>query len=72
MSSSEGGNKITAGQSDIVYKTDHVVATNAVSGPNIGRTLIHKQLETQGCVLNIVATDALVLMHQTMSIHSAD
>ena len=41
-------------------------------GPDIDRTLTHKQLETQGCVLNIVATYALVLMHQTMSIHSAD
>ena len=25
-----------------------------------------------GCVLNIVATDALVLKHQVISIHSAD
>ena len=31
-----------------------------------------KQLETYGCVFSIVATDALVLEHQGISIHSAD
>ena len=34
--------------------------------------LTHEQLETHGCVFTIVATDALVLMHQASSIHSAD
>ena len=33
--------------------------------------LAHKQLEN-GCVLNTAATDALVLKHQAISIHSAD
>ena len=33
-------------------------------------TLTHKQLETQGCVLNTVATDALV--RETISIQRAD
>ena len=34
--------------------------------------LIHKQLEMHGCVLSTVATDALVLKHQAISIHIAD
>ena len=34
--------------------------------------LTHKQLETHGCVLSIVATDAMVLKHQAISIHSAE
>ena len=29
-------------------------------------------METQRCVINTVATDALVLKHQGISIHSAD
>ena len=33
---------------------------------------IHKQLETHGYVLNTVTSDALVLKHQTISVHSAD
>ena len=32
----------------------------------------HKQLETHGCVLSTVATDALVLKHQAISTHSAN
>ena len=34
--------------------------------------LTPKQLETHGCILSNVATDALVLKHQAISIHSAD
>ena len=34
--------------------------------------LTHKQLETHACVLNTVATDALVLKHQVICIHSVD
>ena len=33
---------------------------------------IHKQLELYECVVNTVATDALVLKHQAISSHSAD
>ena len=33
--------------------------------------LTHKQLETCGCVLITVNTDALVLKHQAISIRSA-
>ena len=34
--------------------------------------LTHKQLEMLGCLLSTVATDALELKHQAISIHSAD
>ena len=34
--------------------------------------LTHEQLETHGSILSTVATDALVLKHQIISIHSAD
>ena len=34
--------------------------------------LTHKQLETYGCILSTVATDALVLKHQGISIYNAD
>ena len=34
--------------------------------------LTHKQLETHGCLLRTVATDALVPMHQAISIHNSD
>ena len=34
--------------------------------------LIHKHLEKHGCALSTVTTDALVLKHQVISIHSAD
>ena len=34
--------------------------------------LTPKQLEIHGCVISIVATDALVLKHQAISNHSAD
>ena len=32
----------------------------------------HKQLEMYECVLSTIASDALVLKHQAISIHSAD
>ena len=35
-------------------------------------TLIFKHRETHGCVVSTVATDALVLKHQAISIHNAD
>ena len=34
--------------------------------------LTHKQLEMNGCILSIMATDVLVLKHQAISIHNAD
>ena len=34
--------------------------------------LTYKQQEEHGCILNTVATDALVLKHQAISIHNAD
>ena len=38
----------------------------------IAYILTHKHLETHGCVFWNVATDALVIKHQAVSIHSAD
>ena len=35
-------------------------------------TLTNKHLETHGCIINTVATDALLIKHQAISIHSAD
>ena len=34
--------------------------------------LSHKQLEMHGAILSTVATDALVLKHQAISIHTVD
>ena len=34
--------------------------------------LTPKHRETHGCVISTVATDALVLKHQAISIHNAD
>ena len=34
--------------------------------------LTPKHRETHGCVVSTVATDALVLKHQVISIHNAD
>ena len=34
--------------------------------------LTHKQLETHGCIINIVATDVLVLKHHDININSVD
>ena len=36
------------------------------------RELTHKQQEMHGYILNTLATDAVVLKHQVISIHSAD
>ena len=49
-------------------------------GPNVTQQLPNmlvnyltpKHRETHGCVVSTVATDALVLMHQAISIHNAD
>ena len=35
-------------------------------------TSTHKQLETHGCVRSIIATDAQVLKHQDIDIHSVE
>ena len=38
----------------------------------IQNTWTHEWLETNGCIISTVATDALVLKHQDISTHSAD
>ena len=47
----------------------HIKCHSNVPGAN-GLTLKHR--ETHGCVVCTVATDALVLKHQAISIHNAD
>ena len=37
-----------------------------------GNGLTLKHWETHGCIVSTVATDALVLKHQAISIHNAD
>ena len=52
-----------------------MVADDPVPGLSGNQTtmyLIHKGLETHGCVYSAVATVTLVLKHQAISIHSAD
>ena len=48
-------------------RSKDIIGTNAA-----GIGLTHKQLETHGCAISIVATDALVLKHQGISTHSAE
>ena len=43
-----------------------------VSFPLTHQGLTLKHRETHGCLVSTVATDALVLKHQTISIHNAD
>ena len=38
---------------------------------NLINILTHEQLEMHGCMLSTVATDALVLKHQAISMHRA-
>ena len=42
------------------------------SSDNDFHVLTHKHPETHECILNTVATDALVLKHQVISTHSAE
>ena len=49
---------------------DHVLCCNMVPLGHNELTLEH--LEMHGCVVSTVATDALVLKHQAISIHNAD
>ena len=48
----------------------HQTGDNLLSLTNNGLTPEHR--ETYGCVVSTVATDALVLKHQAISIHNAD
>ena len=50
-------------------KLDHVVSRAQIQSL-VPLTLKHR--ETHGCVVSTVATDALVLKHQAISIHNAD
>ena len=43
-----------------------------IYGSSVPERFTHKQLEMHRCILGTVVTDALVLKHQAISIHSAD
>ena len=49
-----------------------LLVTSGLSDRKVSASLTHKHLEIHGCILNTVATDALVLKHQAISTHSAD
>ena len=50
-----------------------VLGHNMEEGSSLGQFLTHKHLETYVSILTtVVATDALVLKHQTISTHCAD
>ena len=71
-------------QSEILELSERYVKTlaketeNTLDGPFAGRItgygkiLTLKHQKTHGCVVSTVATDALVLKHQDISIHNAD
>ena len=48
------------------------VPPNMINALEIIYWLTLKHRETHGCVVSTVATDALVLKHQAISIHNAD
>ena len=48
----------------------HNSIANALEYVSLAFTLKHQ--ETHGCVVSTVATDALVLKHQAISIHNAN
>ena len=51
--------------------SEKLVLTEMESCLNM-KNLTLKHRETHGCVVSTVATDALVLKHQAISIHNAD
>ena len=60
----------------MVLKFESPLDSNAAKAPvkscNDMVILTPKHRETHGCVVSTVATDALVLKHQAISIHNAD
>ena len=56
-----------------LQSTCNIKATRSIAiCDQIEEILLHKQLEMHGCIISTVATDALVLKHQAISIHGAD
>ena len=53
---------------------DKLLSTDLVTQIQMqtNQCVTHKQLETHGCIFSTVATDAMVLKHQGISIHSTD
>ena len=56
----------------MVTTSQLLVSPEVVIGHNRPCLLTLKHRETHGCVVSTVATDALVLKHQAISIHNAD
>ena len=56
---------------DMFHKNLHIRNINPIQVVHVTLQLTHKQLETHGCVLSTVAANALMLMHQAISIHRA-
>ena len=50
----------------------HLIAAKPLPKALLTKVLTLKHRETHGCVVSTVATDALVLKHQAISIHNAD
>ena len=59
-------------QNDVIIITPNLPASKAKIIQYRMLLLTLKHRETHGCVVSIVATDALVLKHQAISIHNAD
>ena len=60
-------------QHNCLYNSLSWLAPKKTSKIHIAGTLLTlKHRETHGCVVSTVATDALVLKHQAISIHNAD
>ena len=56
-----------------IRKKDAHCGLDGIIVPHCGIIMFtHNQLETQGSVISTVATDALELNHQAISIHSAE
>ena len=62
----------SVGNGDTADLHQAVSMTFIVYAPNIVACLTLKHRETHGCVVSTVATDALVLKHQLISIFNAD
>ena len=52
--------------------TEEYTCINRLQRVDLQYLLTPKHRETHGCVVSTVATDALVLKHQAISIHNAD
>ena len=61
--------KIQMSATEMSFKNHTIKITATLPGAN---ELTPKHRETHGCIVSTVATVALVLKHQAISIHNAD